>query len=736
MAAPQAAETQAAHGAEDHFGAQPAGSVKRQLLQQQQQHQQSLPIVTPSVPPSHHMPPPPSSLQHRPPMPHHLPPLPVPQWRSGPAGKPMPSSSLWPPHAPAGSFPQPFVSRDYIHSALPLPHSYPPPDWAAGGGNDATERGSGGGGGGGRRFKRRSSRQSGPPVPHPLGLDYGGPAPRGSRMRRPDKQAQAQGQAQARQPRQPRQPGQLRQQQQHKKIWKRRRAPGPGFASAAAAAAAEVNGLAAPLPPLSLPSPGDAEGMLEDGEFRPPRLQELKQRNRVGTRRFFSKFKRRYPPSSQQQQQQQSHQMLSSPNPLFAMPSAPRNTTSFIMQARGGAGPLTPAGAGTSGVGAGASPSPATTPRLLPTPLASSSPAPWGVGLSSSQDGAGEGDIREFRVNPYGSMNGVIRLRTPDGEDDDDGAGVFGGGGGGGGSGGSVGGVGGFFRMGGGAFGGDDSEGSAGTVEKGPSRSTGGSGDSEEQENTSTSESHGGGAADGEGSSGGGGSVGNGAAGSGGRGGGAGEGGEVGEGGGGREAATAGGGAAVGGAGAGAGAGGDGGERRLDLGLQRFQMLYTGDTAGANGMMPHHPVMGMAARGSSGDSFLRARIDEQETQLAQLEEENLTLRERLYVAEQEVKELRRRLGEGSDELVEMGGDNSDDEASCAAAHPAAVACLPDTGLRPQALQPLSVWLLWLLWVPWRLVVVAVSVQETGAAGSRCTLSVHSRGGVLSLSICD
>ncbi|CAI5510324.1 unnamed protein product [Closterium sp. Naga37s-1] len=609
MAAPQAAETQAAHGAEDHFG---------------------------------------------------------------PAGKPMPSSSLWPPHAPAGSFPQPFVSRDYIHSALPLPHSYPPPDWAAGGGNDATERGSGGGGGGGRRFKRRSSRQSGPPVPHPLGLDYGGPAPRGSRMRRPDKQAQAQGQAQARQPRQPRQPGQLRQQQQHKKIWKRRRAPGPGFASAAAAAAAEVNGLAAPLPPLSLPSPGDAEGMLEDGEFRPPRLQELKQRNRVGTRRFFSKFKRRYPPSSQQQQQQQSHQMLSSPNPLFAMPSAPRNTTSFIMQARGGAGPLTPAGAGTSGVGAGASPSPATTPRLLPTPLASSSPAPWGVGLSSSQDGAGEGDIREFRVNPYGSMNGVIRLRTPDGEDDDDGAGVFGGGGGGGGgggSGGSVGGVGGFFRMGGGAFGGDDSEGSAGTVEKGPSRSTGGSGDSEEQENTSTSESHGGGAADGEGSSGGGGSVGNGAAGSGGRGGGAGEGGEVGEGGGGREAATAGGGAAVGGAGA--GAGGNGGERRLDLGLQRFQMLYTGDTAGANGMMPHHPVMGMAARGSSGDSFLRARIDEQETQLAQLEEENLTLRERLYVAEQEVKELRRRLGEGSDELVEMGGDNSDDEASCAAAHPAA-----------------------------------------------------------------
>ncbi|CAI5483199.1 unnamed protein product [Closterium sp. Yama58-4] len=413
------------------------------------------------------MPPPPSSMQHRPSLPHHLPPLPVPQWRSGPAGKPMPSSSLWPPHAPAGSFPQPFVPRDYIHSALPLPHSYPPPDWVAGGGNDAIERGSGGGG---RRFKRRSSRQSGPPVPHPLGLDYGGPPPRGSRMRRPDKQAQGQGQAQARQPRQPRQAGQLRQQQQHKKIWKRRRAPGPGFASAAAAAAAEVNGSAAPLAPLSLPSPGDAEGMLEDGEFRPPRLQELKQRNRVGTR------------------------------------SAPRNTTSFIMQARGGAGPLTPAGAGASGVGAGASPSPATTPRLLPTPLASSSPAPWGVGLSSSQDGAGEGDIREFRVNPYGSMNG---------------------------------------------------------------------------------------------------------------------------------------------------------------------MLYTGDTAGANGMMPHHPVMGMAARGSSGDSFLRARIDEQETQLAQLEEENLTLRERLYVAEQEVKELRRRLGEGSDEMVEMGGDNSDDEASCAAAHPAA-----------------------------------------------------------------
>lgn len=251
----------------------------------------------------------------------------------------------------------------------------------------------------------------------------------------------------------------------------------------------------------------NTEGVrLEDGEFRPPRLHDLKKTNRAKTRKFFPKER----PGS--------------------VPHAPRNTTSFIMRS--------------SKMGLDAN-TVESTPEALQAPFVS--PTPWN--MESGGDKQFGEEAKELHVNPYGSMNGCIRLKTPDIS---------------------------------------DSEGNDGEVEKAPSS---GEADSEA---TSTSGS-----------------------------------GEVGT------------------------SGIQLLDERMDHGLHRFEMLYNTDQQSV-------PVA------KSGDSFLRARVEEQEKQMGHLEEENLLLRERLYVAEQELKELRRRLGDGSDGLLEMEGDNSEDEASCAA----------------------------------------------------------------------
>ncbi|KAK9736034.1 hypothetical protein RND81_04G246000 [Saponaria officinalis] len=65
-------------------------------------------------------------------------------------------------------------------------------------------------------------------------------------------------------------------------------------------------------------------------------------------------------------------------------------------------------------------------------------------------------------------------------------------------------------------------------------------------------------------------------------------------------------------------------ERRLDHDLSRFEMIYP--NTGAD----HH-------------NLLENRVDDQDTHIAQLEEENLILKERLYLMEREFGELRRRL---------------------------------------------------------------------------------------------
>ncbi|CAM6096534.1 unnamed protein product [Calypogeia fissa] len=112
--------------------------------------------------------------------------------------------------------------------------------------------------------------------------------------------------------------------------------------------------------------------LMHNGSYEPPRLTELQQQNRLKTRRFY-------------------------PRKLRA-PRAPRNTSSFIMRAKrpGGLASLV---------------SPAT-PAILPTPVMS--PAP------RYREGLVDEVNKEWGVDGYGSMNGLIRLRSvEEGERDD-----------------------------------------------------------------------------------------------------------------------------------------------------------------------------------------------------------------------------------------------------------------------------------------------------------------------------
>nr|GMD73796.1 putative uncharacterized protein DDB_G0279653 [Ipomoea batatas] len=96
-------------------------------------------------------------------------------------------------------------------------------------------------------------------------------------------------------------------------------------------------------------------------------------------------------------------------------------------------------------------------------------------------------------------------------------------------------------------------------------------------------------------------------------------------------------------------------ERRLDHDLSRFEMIY--------------PNCG------EYNNVLENRVDDQDTHIAQLEEENLILKERLFLMESELGDLRRRLqslerhnhsGEDNEEVVE--NDSENDSGSHADAH--------------------------------------------------------------------
>ncbi|KAK1321379.1 hypothetical protein QJS10_CPA03g02469 [Acorus calamus] len=115
------------------------------------------------------------------------------------------------------------------------------------------------------------------------------------------------------------------------------------------------------------------------GGYQPPRLQDLQFQNRVKARRFYpkKKFQNR------------------------SAPFAPRNTTSFIIRAKK-----------SGGIASLVSPCPVT-PAILPTPK-----------FSPSREVLGDMAKEEWGVDGYGSMKGLIRLRTnPEAEDDGGGEG-------------------------------------------------------------------------------------------------------------------------------------------------------------------------------------------------------------------------------------------------------------------------------------------------------------------------
>ncbi|KAJ7949090.1 PRLI-interacting factor A [Quillaja saponaria] len=73
-------------------------------------------------------------------------------------------------------------------------------------------------------------------------------------------------------------------------------------------------------------------------------------------------------------------------------------------------------------------------------------------------------------------------------------------------------------------------------------------------------------------------------------------------------------------------------ERRLDHDLSRFEMIYPNGGGGGGG-----------SAGYEQSSALENRVDDQDAHIAQLEDENLTLKERLFLMERELDELRRRV---------------------------------------------------------------------------------------------
>ncbi|KAI3706350.1 hypothetical protein L6452_24016 [Arctium lappa] len=111
------------------------------------------------------------------------------------------------------------------------------------------------------------------------------------------------------------------------------------------------------------------------GAYNPPTLKELQQQNRLKARRYFSKKKFNHGGKS--------------------APFAPRNTTSFLIRAKK-----------SGGITSLVSPCPVT-PAVLPTP-----------NFSPSREVLVDMAKEEWGVDGYGSMKGLIRLRSPGNEAD------------------------------------------------------------------------------------------------------------------------------------------------------------------------------------------------------------------------------------------------------------------------------------------------------------------------------
>ncbi|KAJ6714107.1 hypothetical protein OIU85_025698 [Salix viminalis] len=117
-------------------------------------------------------------------------------------------------------------------------------------------------------------------------------------------------------------------------------------------------------------------GVVSGGGYKPPSLNELQTQNRMKARKYYHPKKKF--------------------NNRFA-PYAPRNTTSFIIRAKK-----------SGGIASLVSPCPVT-PAMLPTPI-----------FSPSREVLGDMAKEEWGVDGYGSMNGLIRLRSPGNEANDD----------------------------------------------------------------------------------------------------------------------------------------------------------------------------------------------------------------------------------------------------------------------------------------------------------------------------
>lgn len=110
------------------------------------------------------------------------------------------------------------------------------------------------------------------------------------------------------------------------------------------------------------------------GGYKPPTLNDLQQQNRLKARRFFPKKKFYH----------------NNNNNNMTAPYAPRNTSSYIIRAKK-----------SGGIASLVSPCPVT-PAVLPTPM-----------FSPSREVLVDMAKEEWGVDGYGSMNGLIRLRSP-----------------------------------------------------------------------------------------------------------------------------------------------------------------------------------------------------------------------------------------------------------------------------------------------------------------------------------
>ncbi|MBA0610532.1 hypothetical protein Godav_011364, partial [Gossypium davidsonii] len=131
-----------------------------------------------------------------------------------------------------------------------------------------------------------------------------------------------------------------------------------------------------PLPNVSVSA---ASGSNTQG-YKPPTLNELQSLNQLKARKFYGNKKK----------------FNNKSNNRFA-PYAPRNTTSFIIRAKR-----------SGGVASLVSPCPVT-PAVLPTPI-----------FSPSREVLGDMAKEEWGVDGYGSMKGLIRLRTLEAGHDDE----------------------------------------------------------------------------------------------------------------------------------------------------------------------------------------------------------------------------------------------------------------------------------------------------------------------------